>query len=137
MYTLVLYASLTGNTKAVAEYIAEKTDGVAMDIKNAPNDLSGYDTVIFGSRVHAGGVSKPMQRYIGENYDILLQKKVAYYLCCMFTGDKAEKQMANASASLGIFNGTYFVAGKKLAADGEQIDEFITKLDTIGIGDMI
>jgi menaquinone-dependent protoporphyrinogen oxidase len=137
MSTLVLYASLTGNTKAVAEYIAEKTNGVAMDIKNAPNDLSKYDTVIFGSRVHAGGVSKPMQKYIGENYDILLQKKVAYYLCCMFTGDKAEKQMVNASVLLGISNGTYFVAGKKLVTDGKQIDEFIAKLDSIGIGDMI
>ena len=52
-------------------------------------------------------------------------------------GLEAEKQMASAAASLGIFNGTYFVAGKKLAADGEQIDEFIAKLDTISIGDMI
>ena len=137
MTTLILYASMSGNTKAVAGYIANATNGIAMDIKNAPSDLSEYDTVIFGSRVHAGGTSKAMQKYIGENYDTLLTKKVAFYICCMFTGDKAEKQLMDASIQLGISNGAYFVGGKKLVADGKEIDAFLNKVKGLGIGDMI
>ena len=137
MTTLVVYASLTGNTKAVAEYIAGKTGGVAVDIKNAPSDLSPYDTVIFGSRVHAGGTSKPMQKYIGENYGQLLEKKVAFYLCCMFKGEKAEKQLADAMVALGISNGKYFIAGKKAVVSGGEIDEFIAGFDDLALGDMI
>ena len=137
MTTLIVYASLTGNTKAVAEYIAQKTGGVAVDIKKAPKDLGPYDTVIFGSRVHAGGTSKPMQKYIGENYDVLLEKRVAFYLCCMFTDEKAKKQLMDASVALGICNGEYFVAGKKLAADGARIDEFIAEIEDLPVGDMI
>ncbi len=137
MTTLVVYASLTGNTRAVAEYIAGRTGGVAVDIKNAPTDLEPYDTVIFGSRVHAGKTSKPMQRYIGENYGVLKEKKVAFYLCCMFKEEKAEKQLIDATVELGICNGTYFIAGKKAAADGAEIDEFIAGLDGLALGDMI
>lgn len=137
MTTLVVYASLSGNTKAVAEYIAGKTGGVAVDIKNAPADLTPYDTVIFGSRVHAGGTSKPMQRYIGENYGVLKEKKVAFYLCCMFKGEKAEKQLIDATADLGICNGRYFIAGKKAVASGGEIDEFIATFDSLALGDMI
>ena len=137
MTTLILYASLTGNTRAVAEYIAQKTGGTAVDIKSAPKDLSSYDTVIFGSRVHAGGTSKPMQKYIGENYDVLLKKRVAFYLCCMFTDEKAKKQLADASVPLGICNGEYFVAGKKLVSNGEKIDKFIAEVEDLPIGDMI
>ena len=137
MTTLVIYASLTGNTKAVAEYIAQKTGGMAVDIKKAPKDLSPYDTIIFGSRVHAGGTSKPMQRYIGENYSVLQEKRVAFYVCCMFTDEKAEKQLMDASVALGISNGDYFVAGKKLAVDGTRIDEYIAKVESLPVGDMI
>lgn len=137
MSTLIIYASMSGNTKAVAEYIANKTGGTAVTIKNVPADISAYDTVIFGSRVHAGGVSKPMQEYIGKNYDALKEKKVAFFTCCMFSGEKGDKQLADASCALGIPNGMYFVAGKKLVADGKQIDEFISKLDSVEIGDLI
>lgn len=137
MSTLVLYASTTGNTRAVADYIAKKTGGSAVDIKSAPADLSQYDTVIFGSRIHAGKTSKAMQEYIGVNYDVLKQKKVAFFICCMFKEQKAEKQLADAVVSLGIVNGRYFIAGKKVAADGKKIDEFIAGLDNIEIGDMV
>lgn len=137
MSTLVVYASLSGNTKAVAEYIADKTGGTAVNIKNAPSDLSPYDTVIFGSRVHAGGTSKAIHKYIGENYGVLSQKKTAFFLCCMFTGEKAEKQMADATVEFGITYGKYFVAGKKAVQDGKEIDEFIAEVGRREPGDMI
>ncbi|MGN1044516.1 MAG: flavodoxin domain-containing protein [Candidatus Methanomethylophilaceae archaeon] len=125
MKALILYSSTTGNTKAVAQYMANKTGGTAADVKDAPADISGYDTVILGSRVHAAGISKNIVKFAEERKDELAQKNVAFYLCCMFTDEKADAQVKTASEKLGISKGTYFVGGKKLAEDGKQIDEFL------------
>ena len=51
---LLLYKSQTGFTKRYAEWIAAETGAVLMDLKKArPEQLSGYDTIVFGSRLHA------------------------------------------------------------------------------------
>lgn len=130
MKTLILYSSTTGNTKAVAQYMANKTGGTAVDAKKAPADISGYDTVILGSRVHAAGISKHIVRFATERKDELAQKNVAFYLCCMFTDEKADEQVRATAKKLGISKGTYFVGGKKLAEDGKQIDEFLSGIDS-------
>lgn len=53
--TLIIYKSRTGFTKRYAEMIAEETNCTLIDFKDTTIDLiSGFDTVIFGSRLHAG-----------------------------------------------------------------------------------
>ena len=52
---IVLYLSKTGFTKWYAECIAKEIGCRSMDIRTANSKtLSGYDTVIFGGRAHAG-----------------------------------------------------------------------------------
>lgn len=54
---LLLYKSKTGFTKRYAEIIAEETNAVLMDWKKASSKImSGFDTVIFGSRAFAGTI---------------------------------------------------------------------------------
>lgn len=54
---LVTYKSITGFTKQYAEWIAEKLDCTIMELKDvSAKTMSGYDTVIFGGRFHAGSV---------------------------------------------------------------------------------
>ncbi len=54
---LVIYKSVTGFTKEYAEWIAQETDAALMDIKKAtPKNMSDFDTIVFGGRMHAGTV---------------------------------------------------------------------------------
>lgn len=54
---LVIYKSVTGFTKQYAEWIAEELDCAAMELKDVSAEtISGYETVIFGGRFHAGAV---------------------------------------------------------------------------------
>lgn len=51
---LILYNSKTGFTQAYVELLAAELDCPALPLKDAPADLSQYDAVTFGSRLHAG-----------------------------------------------------------------------------------
>lgn len=52
---LVVYKSVTGFTKQYADWIAEELDCAALELKDvSAKTMSGYDTVIFGGRFHAG-----------------------------------------------------------------------------------
>lgn len=122
---------MSGNTKAVAEYIANATGGKAIDVKNVPQDISGYDTIIIGSRIHAGKVSKKIQGFVESQRDKFVNKKVGFFICGMFSGDKGDKQLVDASEALGIAYGKYFVGGKKLVKEPAPIDEFIAGITTV------
>lgn len=129
MKSLVVYTSTTGNTKAVAEYIAAKTEGTAVEAKNASSvDLQQYDAVYIGSQIHAGKISKGILEFMDSNKDVLAGKKVAYFLCGMFTGDKGKKQLDSIKSQYHIGNCAYFVKGKKLVETGEEIDPFIRSI---------
>ena len=52
----VIYSSLTGNTKAIAEKIAEAAGEVDLfDVKSAPESLSNYEVVAIGYWLKRGG----------------------------------------------------------------------------------
>lgn len=51
---IILYNTWTGFTQRYAELIGNALDCPVCALKDAPADLSQYDTVVFGSRLHAG-----------------------------------------------------------------------------------
>ena len=54
---LLVYKSVTGFTKKYAEMIAAETGCALTDLKSVnARTLSGYDTIIFGSRLFAGSI---------------------------------------------------------------------------------
>lgn len=54
---IVIYKSSTGFTKKYAEWIAEELDCDIAEFRSATASLlKGYDTVVFGSRAHAGRI---------------------------------------------------------------------------------
>ncbi len=60
---VVIYNSKGGNTKRVAEKIAEGLESEIYDNKNIP-DLSGYDLVAVGSWMMMGMISFPGSKYL-------------------------------------------------------------------------
>lgn len=55
MKTLLIYKSRTDFTKRYAEWIAEEAECVLMEFGDITGDeLSDYDRIVYGSRIHAG-----------------------------------------------------------------------------------
>ncbi len=95
MSTAILFASNHGTTEKVASQIAtqlEEHKPIVINLKKDPNpDLTGYSTILIGGSIHAGGIQKAVTALIKNNKDVLLQKKVALFLCCM-EEKKAEEE---------------------------------------------
>ena len=66
MKSIILYSSLTGNTKSVAEAMASvMPEGTpCVPVKDAPENLADYDTVFVGFWVDRGTANKEAAKLI-------------------------------------------------------------------------
>ena len=160
MKIIILYTSKYGTTEAVAVSIAEKlkeTKDVELFSlnKNIPLNINEFEMVILGSSVYMGQVSKKMKVFCKEHESVLLQKKIALFVCGMDPDKEIQKkelkdaypellqQNAIAAEFLGgafLFEKMNFFERaiiKKIAKtttsiqqiDWEAVDDFINKLN--------
>ena len=61
---IVIYSSVTGNTRAIAEEIAETASADLFRVQEGPADLSGYDVVALGCWLRRGGPDDLMKAYL-------------------------------------------------------------------------
>jgi len=72
---LIIYYSRTGNTKKMAEFVAEgaKAKGAEVNVKEAANvesrELLDYDGIIVGSPTYYGAVAYEVKRVLDESVD--------------------------------------------------------------------
>lgn len=83
MNKLLLYTSKTGSTKKCAEYIANDTNVELLEVSNFKGSLDSYNTIILGTPVYVGQIDKVLSEFIKTNEDLLLNKDLIIYLCCM------------------------------------------------------
>ena len=58
MSTVVVYSSQTGFTKRYAEWLAEELGCQVVSLGDEPRfDASGFDVVVLGGWLHAGGLA--------------------------------------------------------------------------------
>ena len=117
MKTLIVYASTHGCTKTCAEKIEAGLTGekVVVNIKKekAP-DLKAFDQVIIGGSIHAGMVQKKIKSFCVSRSEVLLNKKIGLFLCCM-DKEKAQQQFDDAfpeklrshASVCGLFGGAF------------------------------
>ena len=60
----VIYSSVTGNTKMVAEAMAEEAGADIFALKDAPADLSGYEVVALGYWLRLGAPDAQMLAFL-------------------------------------------------------------------------
>lgn len=60
----VIYSSITGNTKTIAEEIAGASGGDLFRVQDAPTDLSAYDVIALGYWLRRGGPDDLMKAYL-------------------------------------------------------------------------
>lgn len=93
MKTAILYATRTGTTKKCAEYLCNALGGAELfDLKTSRCDLSKYDTVIIGGGVRIGRIAKPASKFLVQNKDALLGKKLGLFLCAGFMDEENIKK---------------------------------------------
>ena len=102
MKALVIYDSVYGNTKRIAEAVAKEIPGsVLVNVKDANYSLlSGIGLLVMGSPTHGGNESPALQKFIaGIPKDSLRGMKVA----CFDTWISQEGQGFLTRAAVGIF----------------------------------
>lgn len=108
--TAILYSTgITKNTKKIADYVAGKLDADTFNLKEINMlDLSAYDTIIFGTGIHAGNPYKPVVSFIENNGAQLSNKKVKLFISCMYSDEKGSNQCLAVADRLGISDAVYF-----------------------------
>ena len=154
MRNLIVYYSLEGTTKYVAEKIAEKLEADILELipkksyhskgilkfifggksaimaekpalEDYNIDLSLYDRIILGSPVWASNFTPPIRSFILDNKSQLNNKKFACYLCQAGAGgEKALKKLADC-LDIEKFDLSYiFTALYKDPEKDKKIDSF-------------
>ena len=126
METIVIYSG-GSNTTAVAGYIASKMNCKAVTVQEAAGiDLNECGRIIVGTRVRAGKVPADLADFVSKNKSVIDQKSPAFFLCCMYNGEKGQKQVDKIAGELGFSKYVYFNKGKKIVQQpGNPIDSFI------------
>lgn len=116
MNTIIIYSSKYGCTADCANILKSKLSNnvLIVDIKdkNSKIELSKFDTVIIGSSIYVGSVSKEIRTFCNDNIELLNKKKVGIFLCCAFS-EQTDKYLASnfpssllkSAKSISVFGG--------------------------------
>lgn len=129
----IIYATgLTKHTKQVAEYMAKKLDADVFNLKEITKiNVTDYDTIVFGTGVHAGKPYKPLVEFLEANKDAIAGKKLHLFIECMYNDEKGDAQRDKIAEALGIPDAVYFnTKGCEMNEAGfpVAVDEFIARL---------
>lgn len=96
MKTLIAYCSNHGCTEKTARELKENL-GSEVELCNLKKDdiptLNEYERIIVGGSIHAGKVQKKVKEFCSKNMQLLLQKEVGLFICCMEEGESAKKEL--------------------------------------------
>jgi flavodoxin I len=81
MKVAVVYFSRGGNTRRIAEVIAEELGVTAANVKKEKPDVTDADLLVVGSGTYGGKPGKEMVAYL-ENLKPVTDKKAAYFSTC-------------------------------------------------------
>jgi flavodoxin len=87
MKPVVLYFSRTGNTKRLAEAIAQQTNAPIFSITSSePNIVEAYDTIILGTPVEGSSPAKETRAFV-ERLPLAQGKKAIVFCTCRMFGN--------------------------------------------------
>ena len=132
MKTLIVYTSKTGTTEKCVKILANKlTNFKIVNLENENIDIRDYDLVLIGSPIRMGMINKNIKRFIANNYNTLLQKKAAYFLCCGFNENWRQYYEQNIPKELLEHAIIYTTFGGEMIIEKQKgFDKFVTKMVT-------
>ncbi len=99
MKTLIAYCTTHGCTEKIAHKMKESLGGETdlVNLKTNPDpDLNNYGRVIIGGSIHAGQIQKKVKEFSLKNKELLINKELGLFICCMEEGEKAHNQLLEA-----------------------------------------
>jgi flavodoxin I len=96
----LVYFSRGGNTRKVAEAIAEELQITPIDVKKESPDVSSSDILIIGSGTYGGKPGKQMVAYL-ENLKPVTEKRAACFTTSAYVSTKAFTIMKEILANKG------------------------------------
>ncbi|MFW5689884.1 MAG: flavodoxin domain-containing protein [Spirochaetota bacterium] len=134
MSLAILYTTKYGSTRIAAETIARRCAeaGASMpevlDVGSLSR-LPEVDTIVIGAPVYGGSIPRPMRAFVESHIDGLLDRSVALFLSCLYTGDRAEQQLADNYPSRLVAHslGRYYVGGRIRLGELRWLDRLIMK----------
>lgn len=130
MKVLIAYASKTGTTEKCAKILKALVDDATLcNLDKEKPDLSEYNCVIVGGSIRMGKLHKTAAAFIKKNYETLLKKKSAYFICNCFS-DQSESYLRK-NIPEGLMKHALAVSsfGGELNIDNQKgFDKMVTKL---------
>jgi len=153
MRTAIIYSSKHGTTEKVAQKIQNELGEEKAQLfnlkRNINFDLSQYGQVIVGGSIHAGQIQKKVKLFLEKNTQMLLQRRLGLFLCCMHENE-AENQFNTAfpeilrshAKSKKIMGGEFLFekmnfVEKALVKKIAGVNESVSKIDESNITAMV
>lgn len=99
MKTLIVYCTTHGCTEKTANELKQFLGGEVqlVNLKRTPNpEITNFNQVIIGGSIHAGQIQKKVKDFCNRNLEVLQNKELGLFICCMEEGENAEAQLKNA-----------------------------------------
>jgi len=84
--TLIAYSTTLGCTEQCASKLKDDLgEGVEMVriSRRRRFNLENFDTIIVGGSIHEGMIQRSVHKFCESNLDVLLQKQIGLFICCM------------------------------------------------------
>lgn len=145
MKTAIFYMSKHGCVEKAAFLLKEYLKDEKIDVYNLKKDknigLGNYNKIILGGSIHAGMIQKKIKTFYTKNLDVLLNKELGLFLCCMKEGKEAQKHfdfvfpesLRSHAKTIGLFGGEFIFEKmnffekfiiKKIAKTNKNISKF-------------
>jgi menaquinone-dependent protoporphyrinogen oxidase len=99
MKTLITYCTTHGCTEKIAfeikQFLGDDVTLCNLKKEKAP-DAAGFDRIIVGGSIHAGQIQGKIKSYCKANAEVLKQKELGLFICCMDEGEEAQTHLRNA-----------------------------------------
>jgi menaquinone-dependent protoporphyrinogen oxidase len=94
--TLIIFDTVSGSTKEMAEIIRDEIKGTLVDIFRVDDikSLNGYDAVIIGSPIRFGGFTAKIKKFIKKYWNELSSKKIILYFSSLYIINLKEEKQA-------------------------------------------
>jgi flavodoxin len=102
MNAAVVYFSRTGNTKRLAEAIANEAKAPLFNITaTQPSDIEGFDLLILGTPVEGAGPAKEIQAFTANMNPVQGKKAIVFCTCRVFGNARTNKALEKALSAKG------------------------------------
>lgn len=96
MKTLIAYCSSHGcaekSANELKNHLGENVELCNLKKDVAP-ELEEFDRVIIGGSIHAGRIQKKVKDFCKKNLQILRDKEIGLFICCMEEGEEAHREL--------------------------------------------